>query len=131
MAEQAGGRLFGRRRRANVEGGRQHRHQVKVSAEEEGMLLRLAAEQHVTVPRLLVESALAVNKGETATERRQALAELFAVHRMLAAVSNNLNQIARKINAGGRPTGELAATLAAVRRSADRIDAAVDELSLS
>ena len=54
-----------------------------------------------------------------------------ALLRQLAGMGNNLNQIARKINAGGKPTGELAATLAAVRRSAERIDAAVDELSLS
>ena len=52
-------RLFARRRRANVEGGRQHHHKVKVTPEEEGMLLRLAEAQHVTIPRLLVESALA------------------------------------------------------------------------
>lgn len=55
MSEEAPkGRLFARRRRANVDGGRQHRHEVKVSPEEEGMLLRLAEAQHVTIPRLLV-----------------------------------------------------------------------------
>ncbi|MEG2578906.1 MAG: plasmid mobilization relaxosome protein MobC, partial [Glutamicibacter sp.] len=87
------GRLFARRRRANVEGGRQHHHKVKVTPEEEGMLLRLAEAQHVTIPRLLVESALASESSETPTQRKQAMAELFALHRLLASISNNVNQI--------------------------------------
>src|SRR5690606_39396003 len=87
-------RQLARRRRANVEGGRQHRHEVKVTPEEEGMLLRLAHEQRVTVPRLLVESALASGTSETPTERRNAMAQLFGLHRLLASVSNNVNQMA-------------------------------------
>ncbi len=103
-----------------------------MTPEEEGMLLRLARQQNVSIPRLLVESALAADAGESATERRDALAELFAVHRLLAAVSNNVNQIARVANATGEvPTAEVSATLAAVRRTAERIDMVVDELSLS
>ena len=89
MGEQApGGRLFSRRRRANVEGGRQHFHKVKVSPEEEAKLLQLAQKQGVTIPRLLVESALSLEASETPTERKQAIAELFAVHTLLARVSN-------------------------------------------
>lgn len=132
MSEQApGGRLFSRRRRANVDGGRQHRHEVKVSPEEEGVLLRLAEAQHVTIPRLLVESALASGRSETPTERRNAMAELFALHRLLAAVSNNVNQMAKATNATGEVQAELSATLKAVRRTARRIDDAIDGLSLS
>lgn len=128
--ETPGGRLFARRRRANVDGGRQHRHEVKVSPEEEGMLLRIAAAQHVTIPRLLVESALSSATSVTPTERRNAMAELFAIHRLLAAVSNNVNQMARVTNATGEVQSELSVTLAAVRRTAERIDAAIDGLSL-
>ena len=131
MSEEAPkGRLFARRRRANVDGGRQHRHEVKVSPEEEGMLLRLAEAQHVTNPRLLVESALASATSETPTERRNAMAELFALHRLLAAVSNNVNQMARATNATGEVQAEMSATLDAVRRTAVRIDDAIDGLSL-
>ncbi len=39
--------------------GRQHSHRVLVTAEEEARLVRLAAAGRVTVPRLLVEPALA------------------------------------------------------------------------
>lgn len=123
------GHLFARRRRANVEGGRQHEHKVRVSPEEEGMLLRLAEAQHVTVPRLLVESALA-SGAETATERRQAIAELFGVHRLLAAISNNVNQIAKATNTTGEVQAETAATLGKVREVAERVDDAIDGLSL-
>ena len=129
--ESARGGLLGRRRRANVEGGRQHRHEVKVTPEEEGVLLRLAGEQHVTIPRLLVESALAANAGETTTERRNTIVKLFELHRLLAAVSNNVNQIAKATNATGEWHAETVETLRAVRRTAERIDALVDELSLS
>lgn len=125
------GRLFSRRRRANVAGGRQYRHEVKVSPEEEGELLRLAEAQHVTVPRLLVESALASGRAETRTERMQLMAKLFELHRLMAAISNNVNQIAKATNATGTLSPDLRATLEAVRRTASRIDDAIDELSLS
>jgi hypothetical protein len=123
------GRLFARRRRANAVGGRQHHHKVMVTPEEEGTLARLALAQRVTIPRLLVESALSAQTSETPTERRNALAELFAVHRLLAAISNNVNQIARATNATGEVGEDLAATLRAVRRTAERIDVTVDALS--
>ena len=120
-----------RRRRANAPGGRRHKHEVKVTPEEEGRLLRLALAQRVTIPRLLVETTLASETGETVTERRNAIGKLFELHRLLAAVSNNVNQIAKATNAPGQRQAETDATLAAVRRVAERIDAAVDELSLS
>lgn len=120
---------FSRRRRANVDGGRQHFHKVGVSPEEEGALVRLAHEQNVTVPRLLVEAALSLDQRETPTERKQAVAELFKLHRLLAALSNNVNQIARATNATGEIQEEMRATLDAVRRTAVRIDKVVDGLA--
>jgi len=94
-------------------------------------LQRLARAADMSVPRYLVESGLAVETGETVTERRNAIVKLFELHRLLAAVSNNVNQIAKATNATGQRQAETDATLAAVRRVAERIDAAVDELSLS
>jgi len=123
-------RLLARRRRANVKGGRQHEHKVRVSPEEEGRLVALAEAQRATVPRLLVESALAPRGSETPAARRAAMEELFALHRLLAAVSNNVNQIAKATNATSEVQGEMVVTLAKVRRVAERIDAAIDDLSL-
>ena len=128
--ESGGGRLFARRRRANVAGGRQHRHEVKVTPEEEAILLQLAEAQRVTVPRLLVEAALSAPTGESPSERRNAIAELFGLHRLLAALSNNVNQMARVTNATGNVHTEMVETLRAVRRTAERIDGAIDGLSL-
>lgn len=122
-------RALVRRRRANATGGRLHFHKVGVTPEEGGELARIAAAQHVTIPRLLVEAALSTERAETPTERRQAMAEMFAVHRLLAAISNNVNQMARATNATGVLPAELSATLDAVRRVAGRLDDAIDGLS--
>lgn len=52
------------------------------------MLLRLAG-RGVTIPRLLVECALASATSETPPSERNAMAELFALHRLLAAISTS------------------------------------------
>lgn len=118
-----------RRRRANVAGGRQHSHRVLVTPEEESRLLQLAGEQRVTVPRLLVEAALSAQV-ETPTQRRDALAELFAVRRLLAAVSNNVNQIARHANVGDEFPADAAAALQAVRRVVERLDDTLEKVAV-
>ena len=120
----------GRRRRANVEGGRHHFHKVKVTPEEEGRLLAMAAAQRVTIPRLLIESAFAQDSGATLTERRDAMTELFAIHRLLASVSNNVNQMAKATNATGDVQAEMVETLRATRRIAGRVTDAIDGLGL-
>ncbi|WP_371031312.1 plasmid mobilization relaxosome protein MobC [Pseudoclavibacter sp. JSM 162008] len=104
---------------------------MKVTPEEEGQLLRLAEAQNVTVPRLLVESTLAVDVGETATQRREAMANLFALYRLLGAISNNVNQMAKATNATGAVHVEMQATLAKVREVAEHIDAELDRLGES
>lgn len=123
-------RLFTRRRRANVEGGRVHRHDVKVSAEEEAALLLRAQAKNISIPRLLVEAALADHAGETPTDRRTVLADLFAAHRKLASMGNNLNQIARATNAGHELPDDLQEplrhTMAAIRQAAMRLDEVID-----
>lgn len=122
-------RALTRRRRENVAGGRMHRHEVTVTPEEEGLLLRLSLEQGVTIPRLLIEAATTEHPAETATARRELVAELFSLQRGIGAVGNNLNQLTRAANATGEYTVELRHTLAAVRRQMIRIDAAIDGLT--
>lgn len=133
MDEQAPrGRFFDRRRRANVEGGRQHRHEVKVTPEEEGALLRKANAKGITIPRLLVESALAEDGAEIASDRRALMVDMFAAYRTLASLGNNLNQIAKATNAEGSVPPELREplrhTLDAVRTAAVAMNAAIEEL---
>ena len=122
------GRRLGRRRRANVAGGRHHQHFVKVAPEEEAVLARLAAAQGVTVPRLLIESTLD-GVGETPSERRLAMAELFAIRRQLAGVANNVNQLARLANVEERYAVGTVDALREIRGVVGRIDRAIDGLS--
>lgn len=119
-------------RRRRVEGGRQHRHVVRVTAEEEGQLLALALRYRVSVPKLLVDAALAGGAGAaaaSASAREELLVQLFGAHRLLAGVANNVNQIARATNATGEVQDATVVTLAKVREVADRIDAFVDQLA--
>jgi hypothetical protein len=111
--------------------GRRHPHEVSVTTEEEAKLIVRAEARGVTIPRLLVESALADEGTVTATDRHDELTELFRVRRLLAAVSNNVNQIARAVNSGESVTGELTHTLAVVRSSCDRIDGYLGQVSRS
>ena len=116
---------LGRRRQANVAGGRTRAIKVMATEREAAVLTDLAREAGVSVPRLLVEAALAAGTGEqTSTERREAMVELFAVHRLLAGVANNVNQVARATNSTheGPEGAGWSATLAAVRAVALRID---------
>lgn len=121
--------LLGRRRRANVVGGRLHRHDVKVSAEEHGALLVRAKSQGVSVPRLLVESALADAPRVSATERRYQFEALLVASRELAAVGNNLNQLVRVANQDRSIPVELRGDVAAVlRRVVDAMNRVEDRL---
>ncbi|WP_254788560.1 plasmid mobilization relaxosome protein MobC [Arthrobacter sp. ok909] len=110
-----------RRRRANVDGGRMHRHEVKVSPEEEAQLLALAEKHRVTIPRLLIEAALSEGT-EIPSERRDQFMQLSALQRLVGTVANNINQIARHANATGEVPAEAAASIAHARAVIIRID---------
>jgi hypothetical protein len=75
--------------------------QVTLTEAEQRALRERADELGVSVPRLLVESALST-QGETATERRAMIAEMFEVRRLVATVANNVTQLAKAANIGGQ-----------------------------
>ena len=118
---------FGKRRRENSPAGTKKLRKVWVTAEEEAALVARAERERVTVPNLLVSAALS-ESSETPTERKAAMAELFALHTLLARVSNNVNQIARHANAGDEFPADAAEALAYVRKVAARINHTVDGL---
>src|SRR4051812_49153735 len=120
-------RRLARRRRANVAGGRRHSHRVLVTPEEEAQLVQLAERERVSVPRLLIETAL--GEGETPTERRHAMTALFGLRRSLAGLAINVNQLAKQGNITGQFPREADAVLPEIRRAVERIDAAIDELA--
>nr|AXV46417.1 mobilization protein C [Arthrobacter sp.] len=128
MSEQTGKRsYFGKKRRENSPAGTKKRRDLWVTAEEEAMLVARAAREGVTVPRLLIGAATSESV-ETPAERKQAIAELFTVQRLLANVANNVNQLARHANSGDEFPAEAAATLAYVKKLTFRIEDAVDRL---
>lgn len=116
-----------KQRRANSPAGTKKRREVWVTAEEEAALVARAARENLTVPNLLITAALSEGS-ETLTQRKAAMAELMAVHTLLARVSNNVNQIARHANAGNDFPQDATAALAYVRQVAKRIDATIEGL---
>ncbi len=134
MPEEPEGRAPGRasERRRRVEGGRQHRHVVRVTPEEEAQLLTLALRYRVSVPKLLVDSALAGGSeaaSENAAVRHAVITELFGLHRLLANIANNVNQMTKALHGSGELPPQTGEVLAAARRAAERIDAVLDGLS--
>ena len=114
MSAETDRRPKGRTRRAREPVRREVIQKVKLTDKERGRLRARAAELGISVPRLLVESAL--SGVETPTERRQTVAELFEIRRLLATVANNVNQLARSANISGQVASErrLRQTLAEV-----------------
>lgn len=126
MSVEVAPRKTARKRRANVVGGRAAKHELWVSAEEEGELLRRATAEGMTIPRYVMERALSNEGGETVTERRGRLGELLRTRRLLAADSNNLNQLTRRVNAGESAHdlhAQILHTLHAVDRVLESLDA--------
>lgn len=122
-------RLDSRKRQPNATGGRSVRRVVKLTVEQDLALQVMAKEIDISVPRLLVESTLAQSRGETAAERRELITALFMVQRSVAAVGNNLNQIARAANATGEVDASLGAVIEHISGSMKNLDEAIASLS--
>ena len=118
-------------RRRRIVGGRHHRHVVRVPEEEEGKLLALALQYRVSVAKLLVDSALAGGAEvavANASVRHEVIVQMFATHRLLAGIANNVNQMAKATNATGEVQEAMVVTLSKVREVAERISSFIDEL---
>ena len=90
----------GRVRRGREPEPRRVYQQVTLTVAEREQLRARAGELGVSVPRLMVESAL--SGVETPSDRKQQIAELFEVRRLLATVANNVNQLAKAANISGQ-----------------------------
>ncbi|MGO9973434.1 MAG: plasmid mobilization protein [Solirubrobacteraceae bacterium] len=121
-------RDLGRRRRPKLtDGQRRVQMQVRLSESEREQLRTIAAQQGVSVPRLLVEAALGA--GESPAGRRAVMGQLFELRRLLATVANNVNQLARLANISGEVPARSDGALRDVRDLMVRIDVALDELA--
>ncbi|KQY61443.1 hypothetical protein ASD30_25635 [Nocardioides sp. Root140] len=102
-------------------------HKVKVTRDQEELLLAKASERQITVSRLLLESAMA-GGAEAAKMRSEMAGELFRNARLLGKVGVNINQIARATNATLETQPETLAAMDAVSRVAARMEALLDGL---
>ncbi len=116
-----------RRRRENTPAGTKKRRDLWVTVEEEAALVARAEREKVTVPNLLIASALSETQ-ETTTERRAAIAELMSLHNLLARSSNNINQLARQANTTSEFPAEAREALKHLRSVAMRIDRTIEGL---
>ncbi len=120
-------RALPRRRRANAPQPRARQQLVWVTDEEKASLARRAAEQRVSVSRLLVESAL--GGGGSPEGRRAVMAQLFELRRLLATMANNVNQLARSANITGEVPTALSGSLTDARDLMLRIDVMLEKLA--
>lgn len=90
-------------------------------AEYEALSAR-AASAGVTVQRLLADGAFA-SRRPPVTAPAALIAELAGLRRLIRSLSNNINQIARWLNSGGRPDARITGALDAVQRAMTRLDA--------
>ena len=122
---------FSNRRRSRESGRpRTVRHVVKVHQEVEDRLVAKAAERHVSVAELLVDSALS-GGAEAAAVKHELVDELWRVVRVLGKVGVNVNQIARVTNATLETQPHTAAAMEATARTCARIDALLDDLGVT
>jgi hypothetical protein len=122
------------RRQPNVDGGRPKRYIVKVSDEECAGLESKAAEQRVTVPRLMVEMALrrdlgdkSASGGMTETEKQNLIAALWGLQRHVGGCAVNINQIAKHSNQTGTFPSDALELLLVTREVLVRVDEFVAE----
>ncbi|KHL04104.1 plasmid mobilization relaxosome protein MobC [Sinomonas humi] len=125
--EQGSGRRSGRRRRANIEGPTLYV-RVSMSEAERARLFALEERTRRSASEILVSGALYARNAESLAERRALASELMAARRYLAALSNNVNQLARRANATDEFPEEARVALARVRVIAERINGLVEGL---
>lgn len=126
--EQSSSRRLNRRRRANIDGETQY---VRVSmSEQERTRLYVLEEQTGRSPsEILVSAALYAQSSDSLTERRALATEFMAARRYLAALSNNVNQLAKHANATDEFPEEARVAVSRVRAIADRMNGIIDGLA--
>ncbi|QGG39927.1 plasmid mobilization relaxosome protein MobC (plasmid) [Aeromicrobium yanjiei] len=76
----------------------------------------------------MVEATLS-GGSETPTQRREAMAELFAIRRVLSNNAINVNQMAKAVNIDGVLPAEASGFLAEARTLVGRIDETLEGLA--
>jgi len=117
------------RRRANSGSPRTGSRLVRVNAEEDAALMRLAAHQNMSVPRLLVESALRPDTSVSRADIQELITTLFGLSQQISAVGVNLNQIAKVANASGEVPDDLGNVFQGLKQLYFKTEQAIDEVA--
>lgn len=126
--EQSSSRRLTRRRRANIDGETQYV-RVSMSEQERTRLLVLEESTGRSASEIMVSATLYAHNAESLAERRALATEFMAARRYLAALSNNVNQIAKHANVKDEFPEEARVVLERVRGVAERINGIVDGLA--
>lgn len=87
-----------------------------------------AVVRDVTVPRFLFESAMSADV-QTSTDRQEAIAEMFAIRKLLANIANNTNQLAKFANTEGAFPAEAESIITEYRAIVPRLSEAMRKLT--
>ena len=111
----------GSARRRRVDGGRPHKIKIGFTDDEFTAIIARAKSAHVSVQRYLADAALNRRPAVSAS----LITELQGLRRLVLNVANNINQIARHLNSGGRPSASIDAAIDAVCRTLGELDSAL------
>lgn len=125
--EEKSPRRFTRRRRANID-GETHYVRVSMSDSERAYLAALEERTGRSPSEILVSAALYSENSESLAERRAMAVEFMAARRYLAALSNNVNQLAKHANATDEFPEAARVVLTRVRAIAERINKMLDSM---
>lgn len=117
----------GQRQRRWSGGERPFKHKVALTPDQQEQVVFKAAIRGITIPNLLVQSALA-GGAEAAAQHAAFRDELLRITRLMGKVSNNINQLARVANATHQLEPETAATLEAHVCVLERLESFIDAL---
>lgn len=110
-------------RRRRLPDGRQNRVVVRLSDEEYLAVAARAAAARLTLPSYLATCGLKPD-GVPVADLRYALIGLDGSRRLLAGATNNLNQLAARLNASGAIGESLPSVLDVVQRGVARVEEA-------
>ena len=117
------------RRRENSASPRTGTRLVRVNPEEDAALMRLAAHQNMSVPRLLVESALRPDTSVSRADIQELITTLFGLSQQISAVGVNLNQIAKVANASGEVPDDLGNVFQGLKQLYFKTEQAIDDVA--
>lgn len=88
-----------RKRQVNADGGVRIPRKVGLTPEQDARLTVLAEKHGMSVQRFMVSAALAAGESDSVGSRQEIVTSLLRVEFELSRVGNNLNQMARRLNA--------------------------------